>query len=126
MTLKELSDKFDHWRANKKSKGERIPQHLWNELFALEAQGCSIHHICKTLSLSGTQVTRQRAYHTKNGVEQSTHFIDITSKMLPASSTDDHTVQCELKLNLHDKTLNLTLPVHQLKHILPSLQGLLQ
>ena len=122
MTLQQLKDKFNHWRRNKKCKSEHIPQHLWQEVFALEAQGCPIRHICQTLSLSGTQVAKQRAYHDTNSAKKCTDFIDITPKMTGTKSNDS---QCEVTLNLNDKTLNLSLSVGQLTHILPNLKGLL-
>lgn len=123
MTLQQLKDKFNHWRNNKKSKSEQVPQHLWQEVFALEAQGCSISHICQHLSLSGAQVAKQRPYYVINESKQNTGFIDITPQM---ATTVNHENKCEVTLNLNDKTLNLNLPVNQLAHILPELRGLLQ
>lgn len=123
MTLQQLKDKFNHWRHNKKCKSEHIPQHLWQAVFALEAQGCSISHICQHLSLSGAQVAKQRPYYAINEPKQNTGFIDITPQM---ATTVNHNNKCEVTLNLNDKTLNLNLPVNQLAHILPELRGLLQ
>ena len=123
MTLQQLKDKFNHWRRNKKRKSEQVPQYLWQEVFALEAQGCSISHICQHLSLSGAQVAKQRPYYVINESKQNTGFIDITPQM---ATTVNHENKCEVTLNLNDKTLNLNLPVNQLAHILPELRGLLQ
>ena len=122
MTLQQLNDNFNHWRSNKKRKSEQIPQYLWQDVFALEAQGCPIGHICQSLSLSGTQVAKQRAYHANSSAKQSTGFIDITPQMVVPDNNDS---QCEVTLNLNDKTLALSLPVGQLRHILPNLKGLL-
>lgn len=122
MTLQQLKDKFNHWRTNKKRKSEQIPQHLWQEVFALEVQGCPIGHICQHLSLSGAQVAKQRPHYAINAPKQSTGFIDITPQIATMANHDD---QCEVTLNLNDKTLNLSLPVGQLNHILPNLKGLL-
>jgi hypothetical protein len=126
MTLEHLAAKFNHWRINKKSKSEQIPRDLWQEVFALEAHGHSISRVCRSLSLSSAQVTKQRSYHTIDMPKQSTDFIDISSQMAAVAPTDNHDTQCEVKLNLNDKTLHLSLPVSQLTHILPNLRGLLQ
>ena len=122
MTLQQLKDKFNHWRNNKKSKSEQVPQHLWQAVFALEAQGCPISHICQQLSLSGAQVAKQRPHYAINEPKPDMGFIDITSQM---TGTQSNNSQCQVMLNLNDKTLNLSLPVGQLTHILPNLKGLL-
>jgi len=56
-------------------------EHYICRVTALEAQGCSISHICQHLSLSGAQVAKQRPYYSINEPKQNTGFIDITPQM---------------------------------------------
>ena len=58
MTLDELAQKIDHWRANKKSRVERIPKELWDEAVKL-AKIYSPKEVAKSTGLNGGDIKRR-------------------------------------------------------------------
>ena len=58
LTLEEVAKHFKQWRSVKK-KGERIPEHLWNEAVGLVGT-YAVSQVTRTLRLSGTDLNKRR------------------------------------------------------------------
>lgn len=58
LALEEVAGHFKQWRSVKK-KGERIPEHLWNEAVGLVGS-YGISQVTRTLRLSGTDLNKRR------------------------------------------------------------------
>ncbi len=58
LTLEEVAQHFKQWRSVKK-KGERIPEHLWNEAVGLVGT-YEVSQVTRTLRLSGRDFNRRR------------------------------------------------------------------
>src|SRR5688572_21148367 len=55
LTLEEVKSDFDHWRATRAKKRERIPQYLWDKVKTL-IERYSLADITKTLSINTGQI----------------------------------------------------------------------
>jgi len=78
-TLEEVARHFKQWRSAKK-KGERIPEHLWNE--AVDLVGTyAVSQITRTLRLSGTDLNKRRGIigtgRRRRGPEEGTAFVEV-------------------------------------------------
>lgn len=122
MTLDQLKSEFFHWRANK-TKGEyQIPQHLWDKVFLLETQGHSINKLCRELSISGTQMMKQRS---KRAQEKSIDFIEISQKSSNTNILLENN-RCDINLNFDTKTININMTMNDLEQLMPKFKGLFQ
>ena len=79
LTLEEVAKHFKQWR-NVKKKGERIPQHLWNE--AVELVGpYAVSQVTRTLRLSGTDLNKRRGIigtgRCRRGADGGTAFVEV-------------------------------------------------
>ena len=122
MTLNELQDEFESWRANKISKNESIPSHLWDQVFLLKEQGYTLGQLSQQLSISGTQMTKQSM---KRKQEQSNDFIEIPQTSSNTNSLLENN-RCDINLNFDKKTINLNMTMTDLQQLLPKFKGLFQ
>ena len=122
MTLDQLKSEFFHWRTNKVSGADQIPQHLWDKVFLLETYGHSISSLCRELSISGKQVSVQRM---KQKCHTSTEFIEINTDVINKTPklTDN---RCDINLNFKDNTTNINISINELEHFLPKIKDLFQ
>ncbi len=58
MTIEELSDKLNHWRKNKTSRRERIPEEFWTEAVKL-AKESSSSKVAAKLSLGANDLKKR-------------------------------------------------------------------
>ncbi|MEN8176408.1 MAG: hypothetical protein ABFS23_11635 [Pseudomonadota bacterium] len=79
LTLKEVAEHFKQWRSVKK-KGERIPDHLWNEALGLVGV-YRVTQVTRTLRLSGTDFNKHRgiigAGQNQEATGSETPFVEI-------------------------------------------------
>jgi hypothetical protein len=78
-TLEEVAKHFKHWRSVKK-KGERIPEHLWNEAVGLVGT-YAVSQVTRTLRLSGTDLNKRRGIigtgRRRQGPDVETAFVEV-------------------------------------------------
>ena len=85
LTLAQVHDHFTQWRQTK-SKGGKIPKHLWQEVFSLSGR-YRHSNILRTLGISTAQ-HRQMKARLMNEFDKppSTDFVDVTPMVSHAKS----------------------------------------
>lgn len=118
MSLDKVYKAFEDWRANRSSRREHIPAHLWVMVRAL-LPSYKQSTICKALHLSGGQFKRHclDVKAQSQAVEQNDGFAEAFLPQLTAN--------CELTLQGARKTLSIKIPPQQLSVVLPLLEAYL-
>lgn len=93
LTLEEVKSHFDHWRATRTKKRERIPEYLWGKVETL-IERYSIADITKTLSINTGQMKdnlKSAFVSTKiNFVEARTEYPSSLTKHSITSFSDNN------------------------------------
>jgi hypothetical protein len=119
ITLEEVKSHFDHWRATRTKKRERIPKSLWDEVKILIGR-YSLSDITKILSINTGQIKDNLKIETKiNFVEVRTE----SSSALPERSTTTifgHKQTCSIELSrANGVALKISLlPIESLQKII--------
>lgn len=119
LTLDEFKSHFDHWRATRTKKRERIPKSLWDEVRILIGR-YSLSDITKILSINTGQIKDNINIETKiNFVEVKTE----SSSALPERSTTPflgHKQTCSIELSrINGTVLKISLlPIESLQKII--------
>ena len=98
ITLDEVKSHFDHWRATRIKKRERIPKSLWDEVKML-IDRYSMSDITKILSINTGQIKDNLKIETK------INFVEVTSESSsapPERSTTPflgHKQTCSIELS---------------------------
>ena len=84
LTLEAVAQRFKQWRSVKK-KGERIPEHLWNE--AVELVGTyGVSQVTRTLRLSGRDLNKRRGLigtgRRRRGSDGETAFVELDRSLV--------------------------------------------
>jgi len=106
ISIEELQKQFSVWRRNKKSRGERIPEDLWNQAVYL-CNSISTYQVSRKLSLSYSEL-KARSMLQLGGLsprpleieESSAGFIQLS----PASTTQSNS-QISIKSNRHEVSI---------------------
>ena len=106
ISIEELQKQFSVWRRNKKSRGERIPEDLWNQAVYL-CNSISTYQVSRKLSLSYSEL-KARSMLQLGGLsprpleieESSVGFIQLS----PASTTQSNS-QISIKSNRHEVSI---------------------
>lgn len=115
LTLETVAEHFEWWRSGKK-KGDRIPDHLWQEAIdLLDRHGIS--QVTRTLRLSGSDLHRRRGNTTgarrakvtkTKDTRKDTAFVEIDPQTV-AQSTQHNATASWLELQRPD---GLCLRIH--------------
>lgn len=115
-TLDRVEEAFSHWRQSRRNQRETIPQELWDRVFELHKY-YSQAEICRRLRLCGGQ------------------FKQKMTEMLLASQQGDFVVAqnpaphkeslMTLSLSSSERTLSVSVGIHDIGHILPHFGALL-
>lgn len=85
LTLEQVKAHFSQWRQTK-TKGEKIPKHLWQEVFVLSGR-YRHSRILSTLGLSTAQHRRMKATLISGADKPpSTDFVEVTPMVISAKS----------------------------------------
>jgi hypothetical protein len=88
LTLGEVTEHVEQWRAGKK-KGERIPRQLWSEALALVGTH-GLSQVSRTLRLSYTELSRRlkvvEAEQRRQGASTQTAFVEIDRALVGEAS----------------------------------------
>ena len=124
ITLDEVKSHFDHWRATRTNKRERIPVFLWDEVKILIGR-YSLTDITKILSINSGQIKDNIKVDTKiNFVEVKT---DSSSALSERSTTTffGHQQMCSIEMSrANGVTLKVSLlPIESLQKIISQFMG---
>ena len=79
LTLEAVATHFKQWRSVKK-KGERIPEHLWNEAVGLVGT-YAVSQVTRTLRLSGRDLNKRRGIigtdRRRRGPDGAAAFVEL-------------------------------------------------
>lgn len=118
MTLDKACKAFEDWRANKSSRQEHIPAHLWGMVKALVPH-YQRSTICSALHLSGGQF-KQHCRAVKPEVRTVAINDGFVETLIPTRIEE-----CELALQGSRKTLSIKIQPQHLSIILPLLEAYL-
>lgn len=116
LTLEEVVDAFDTWRASRESKNEPIPERLWTLTKAL-VPFYKKSQIQRALKLSG----RQFSYHCKTSSAQNFHNLKDGDGFAAATLKPEppiHDEACEFVLSGQHKRLQIKTNIHNMPYIL--------
>ncbi len=84
--LSELQQRFEHWRASKTSRGERIPEALWSEVIELSKR---LPHgrLCRVLRLGGHDLKRRLGLAVPRRKKPRTQALSLVEVTEAISST---------------------------------------
>jgi hypothetical protein len=119
ITLDEVKSHFDHWRATRTKKRERIPKSLWDEVKILIGR-YSLSDITKILSINTGQIKDNLK------IESKINFIEVrteSSSALPERSITSifgHKQTCSIELSrANGVALKISLlPIESLQKII--------
>ncbi len=84
LTLEAVAEHFKQWRSIKK-KGERIPEHLWNEAVGLVGT-YAVSQVTRTLRLSGRDLNKRRGSigtdRRRRGLAEGTAFVELDRSLV--------------------------------------------
>jgi hypothetical protein len=120
LTLDEVKSHFDHWRATRTKKRERIPMSLWEEVRMLISR-YSLSEITKILSINTGQIKDNIKLETKIGfVEVKTEPLSSQPERSSTSYLVDHNQTCSIELSrANGVVLKISLlPIDSLQRII--------
>ena len=84
LTLEAVAQHFKQWRSVKK-KGQRIPEHLWNEAVGLVGT-YGVSQITRTLRLSGRDLNKRRGIirtgRRRRGADGGRAFVELDRSLV--------------------------------------------
>ena len=84
LTLEAVAEHFKQWRSVKK-KGERIPEHLWNEAVGLVGT-YAVSEVTRALRLSGRDLNKRRGSigtdRRRRGLAEGTAFVELDRSLV--------------------------------------------
>ena len=113
LTLEVVEEAFQQWREQRNSRSELIPHKLWDMVLKLYPKYKKTV-ICRRLGLSGSQFKQ----HVANSSSSGGGFV--------LASIDSHLIpNIQLTIQGKERALILSVDVHALDKILPSISRLL-
>jgi len=113
--LTAVADRFDEWRQTRTTRGEPIPQHLWEQAIALTTM-FAITRVATRLRVSGGELKKRcAAHHAARSAPTSVAlgFVEVTAAPvwpLPASGTEIELHRADgtrLRIHSHEPHLPL-------------------
>ncbi len=94
LELSQLKDEFDHWRAQRSSRRERIPERLWDRAAGM-ARRHGVSRVAKLLHLAHSGLERRVALTSSAQVpvQVQTNAVHFVEMFTPASASATHPVQ---------------------------------
>lgn len=117
LTLESVEEAFHQWREQRSSRSESIPKKLWEMVIKIYPK-YKRTVICRRLRLSGSQLKK---YLDSRFISSGGGFVLASID----SAKEDLSPNIQLTIQGKERTLILSVDVHALDKILPSISRLL-